>query len=208
MRIQSSPTLFRPQKEHWAVGDQAQQLVNFQQDHLTDTRELLGKASDIPQNGVSASYRLQRNTSLMQPARLADYALTAAKGAAIGAGVGVAGGLAMSFVAGVLEIVSLGTLTSSAPAGLLASAAVGAALGAIVGPINESEKRSDYQRYGEDLPGKLRLEMSAAGQQQLIFYPQNNLDTPVNLNRYAEAPVGTNAGPGQWWDAASPIRLS
>jgi hypothetical protein len=209
MQIQNSHPQYRPFKEHWAVGTFAGIPTDFTKDQLTNTQDLLDKSSTLPDTGLPASYNLQRNSPLLKPARFQDYALAAGKGAAGGAGVGLVGGLALTFLSEILEIATLGGLTASSAPGLVAAAAVGAAAGALIGPINEWETRSDYQTYGEILKGRLRPERDPQGHQQLVFYPNQNLEKPVALKPYAQAPIAPDRDvPKQWWDDAVPVRLS
>lgn len=193
---------FRPWKEHWAVGQPVSGIANFRYSRTLGTSELLEQAAEIPKEGVRAIYQLQRDSDSVKPVTAGEYAGASLAGALAG-GIGGAGlGLTLQVAGVILGVFSAGFLmpTGVAVGGV---AAAGAALGAIVAPLEARNNRDSYQSYGELAIGTLRREPSPEGPDRLTFFPNNRADRPVDLQDYSQAPSAPS-DPGQkaWWDDA------
>lgn len=206
MKIQPSYT--RPPRENWEVGNNAK-VADFQKDPLVSTQDLLQRTNELPEDGTPARYTFQRDCSLMKPATMKQYGLAAAKGAAWGAVGGAACGVALNFVGAAFEVFTLGMLGHSQSLGLAIPAAMGAAVGAFIGPSSLHSEHSDYPRYGESVSGNLKPEYGPDGQKHLKFYTRNEAgETKVELEKFAQAPVEGGGEPGshdaetQWWQSA------
>lgn len=210
--MQSPPGMTRPPRENWSVGSEADRLVNFEQDKLVSTADLLQKTPQISEDGVKARYAFQRDCSRMKPATMKQYGLAMAKGAAWGAVGGAVCGVALNVAGSLFEVFTLGMLGRSQAIGLAIPAVVGSVLGTFIGASNLHAEHSDYPIYGESIGGTLKGEYGPDGQKHLRFYPQTwqAPSSKVDLEEFARAPVVGGGEPGttdtqpQWWQAAYP----
>jgi hypothetical protein len=202
----------RPPREHWSVGKELQKGIDFQQDKLVSTADVLQRTADIPEDGVRAVYSFQRDCSRMKPATMKQYGMAAANGAAWGAVGGAACGLGLNLFGQLFEVFTLGMLGQSHSLGLVVPALMGAAVGSFIGPANVHAEHADYPHYGESLGGTLKGEYGPDGQKHLRFYygGVNQKPEKVELEKFVEAPVVGGGEPGsmdadpQWWQAGYP----
>ena len=175
-QTKSSCAMERPDHETWYVGE----------DKFDSTKDLLASGV-VTEKGVKALYSYQEQSELDRDL-WAEGPGRAAKGALWGAVGGVVVGAGAMVVGEVLDIFTLGMLGFEG-GGLAAFSAVGAGLGALIGPMDLFETHGNYKEFGVNIRGALVKSHDAEGQEHIKFHPGSSLDESIDLGDFAKAPV-------------------
>ncbi len=198
----------RPDEERWSVGDQG----------FKNTADLVAKYQP-PLQGADATYSFRTRFPQQQKSLLWDTARGTTIGAAVGAGVTLAGIAALDILGGVFTVMTAGFYGMPGALPLLGPVLIGAGIGAAIGGGTSfsSSRQTEAQGRTQNVSGRL-LNQAGTDGNHLMFYPGSNMQqAPVDLNAYANAvaapePAAQPAVPrwkdalnGAWQGAALPV---
>lgn len=190
----STPTASRPEVDWWNVGDK----------RYDSTADLL-KGSSVPADGLDATYHFRHETQHSRTDTFWDTTGGVLAGAAIGAGVLVAGAAILGVAGSILNGLMLGAFNGSGGFSMLGVAGVGAALGGFLGGAAGRSSSTEGFEQGVTVSGKVLNQARPDGSTHSMFYPGGQLQNGVDLDEYAKAPAVATAGSTEavprWRDA-------